>query len=78
MGAELYLQKTKRMGIKDATADIPGSFHVFGQCDPPVKIDYIFTNGIVCAAKIIPDAHPVGVWYSDHYALYTELHPKTQ
>lgn len=71
-----FLQQTKHMGMRDATENIPGTFHGFGVCDPPAKIDYIFSNGTRHSAKIIPDEHPNGVWYSDHYAVCAELQPK--
>ena len=68
-----FLSKTRQMGIRDATETLSGTFHGFGQCDPPVKIDYIFTNGNVLSAKTVSDPHPSGVWYSDHYAVCAEL-----
>ena len=73
-----FLQKTESMGVRDVTAEIPGTFHGFGQCDPPVKIDYIFSNGTTSSVKIVPDAHPNGVWYSDHYAVCAEIEPNNR
>lgn len=71
-----FLQKMAQMGMRDATETVSGTFHGFGVCDPPVKIDYIISNGTVLSAKKIPDPHPNGVWYSDHYAVCAELEPK--
>lgn len=68
-----FLKKIGRMGMRDATESITETFHAFGQCKPPLKIDYIFTNGSVLSAKTVSDPHPRGVWYSDHYAVCAEL-----
>lgn len=73
---QAFLKQTQRMGVRDATAAIPGTFHGFGVCDPPIKIDYIFSNGETIFANIIPDEHPNGVWYSDHYAVCAEIEPR--
>ena len=44
----------------------------------PDLIDYIFSNGTASSIKIVPDAHPDGVWYSDHYAVCAEMEPKNR
>ena len=73
-----FLRRTVPMGIHDATEAVSGTFHGFGKCSPPVKIDYIFTNGTVVSAKTVADEHPDGVWYSDHYAVCAELETNNQ
>lgn len=52
----------------DATCDVTSDATV-SEADSPFKIDYIFTNAPSRAARVIPDTHPGGLYYSDHYAV---------
>ena len=51
--------------VVDATANIGGTFHAFGQCEP-FKIDYIFTDAQPLEAYALPDTPADGVYLSDH------------
>ena len=68
-----FLSDMKQMGVADVTQNVTASFHLFGQCVPAVKIDYILSNGVASDAKIADDPHADGIWYSDHYALCARL-----
>ena len=68
-----FVGRLGELGWRDATAGIPGTFHGFGGCNPPAKIDYIFTNATVLDAGTVADPHPDGAWYSDHYAVWADL-----
>lgn len=70
---QAFLSKIGPMGWKDATANIEATFHDFGRCDPPTKIDYIITNAQVLSSKITEDPRTDGGWYSDHNAVAAEL-----
>lgn len=63
--------------LKDLTANLPGTFHDFGQLDNPEKIDYIYGNNLI---KLV-DA---GLWtcdkesgfISDHFPAFVEISTK--
>lgn len=71
-----FLERMKPMGVRDVAEAAGGTLHDFGRCNPPIKIDYIFSNGEAGSVRIVPDEHPDGVWYSDHYAVCAELFAK--
>ena len=62
----------------DATEKLNGTFHGYGKCDPPIKIDYIFTD-LTCdtdRSMVIPDIPDEnGLYTSDHCAVsaYIEI-----
>lgn len=54
--------------VVDATALLGGTFHGYGTCNPPMKIDYIFTN-LPCdptESYAWEDVPENGVYLSDH------------
>ena len=57
--------------ITDATASLDGTFHNYGRCQPPSKIDYIFASEgfTVTEAHRVADEPVDGVYCSDHYAV---------
>ncbi len=59
--------------IKDATAEVGGTFHAWGKREP-IKIDYIFTTASyeTASAKKLTDTED-GVYLSDHYPVLTEI-----
>lgn len=64
---------TKTKAIKDATATLGGTFHNYGHCIPPLKIDYVFTNADtkVLEAVRVEDTPAAGTPYiSDHNPVY--------
>lgn len=61
--------------IKEATANIPYTFHNFGRLvgEERWKIDYIFTDAEPIEAYAIEDESVDGVYISDHYPVCAEI-----
>jgi len=53
------------LGLTDASAEIPATFHNFGQC-VPWKCDYIFSTRPSSECHVIEDIPVNGVYLSDH------------
>ncbi|MCM1441503.1 MAG: endonuclease/exonuclease/phosphatase family protein, partial [Roseburia sp.] len=64
-----FLKETEPFGMRDATADVGGTFHNFGRAASYSKIDYIFTDLPVLESHAVEDAPDAGVYYSDHLAV---------
>lgn len=59
--------------IVDVTSAIPSSFHWWGQLNPPIKVDYIFSN-MPCVDSHAIEDHPTdGVFISDHNPVVATL-----
>lgn len=54
--------------VIDATEQLGGTFHGFGKRNPPVKIDYIFTDMTCDPAEsfIVPNEPIDGIYITDH------------
>lgn len=66
------LTKNSFLPMVDATEKLSGTFHGYGKCNPPSKIDYIFTNSTCDIERSnliddIPDES--GLYTSDHCAV---------
>ena len=59
--------------LTEATADIPHTFHNYGQITEGYKIDYIYTNAEVCESYARDDGPVDGIWISDHYPVVAIL-----
>ena len=60
-------------GIVDVTAHIPHSFHWWGQLNPRIKIDYIFSNLPCAESHAVEDNPDDGVYISDHNPVVATL-----
>jgi len=63
----------KAREIIDATADMDGTFHAFGQLETPVKIDYIFTDAstkILESVRVDDQPKEGETYISDHNPIY--------
>ena len=60
-------------GWSDASAHTGGTFHGYGRCCPPSKIDYIFANCPFRESRVLDTVPENGVFDSDHYALMTTV-----
>lgn len=62
--------------LYEATENITYSFHNFGRCVPPIKIDYIYVSesleNAVKAVSLWEDEEN-GIWLSDHYPVAMEV-----
>ena len=58
----------KYLPIVDATIDVGATYHGYGRCKEPARIDYIFTNAECDPAEshIIEDVPVNGIYLSDH------------
>ena len=61
------------LGWADATEGLGGTFHRYGTCNPPIKIDYIYTNCPFAGSRVIETAPENGVYVSDHYVVTTTV-----
>lgn len=54
--------------LVDISADVGGTFHDYGRCEP-IKIDYIFADrSVKCiSCEAVRDRREDGLWLSDHY-----------
>ncbi len=59
-------------GLRDATANISGTFHSFHPEKPMIKIDYIWTDAPWEHSRALTDSEN-GVYLSDHYPVMTEI-----
>lgn len=60
-------------GWRDAANGVDGTYHDYGRCQPPTRIDYIFTNCGYENTHVPQKPERDGVFYSDHYAVVTDL-----
>ncbi len=60
-------------GIVDVTANIKDSFHWWGQLNPRIKIDYIFSNLPCAESHAVEDNPDDGVYISDHNPVVATL-----
>ena len=66
--------KWKKGRLQDMTKDSGGTFHGYGKCTAPYKIDYIFSTGTPTAPGYCAEDIPVeGVYISDHYPVFAEI-----
>ena len=66
--------KWRKGRLTDMTADSGPTFHGFGKCPNPYKIDYIFSNGTALAPGYCAEDKPAdGVYISDHYPVFAEI-----
>ena len=62
--------------LYEATETISYTFHNYGRCVPPIKIDYIFiSEDLKAAVKNVSlwEDEKNGIWLSDHYPVAMEL-----
>ena len=63
----------KAKAIVDATADMDGTFHAFGNLETPAKIDYIFTDAstkILESVRVDDQPKENETYISDHNPIY--------
>lgn len=58
------------LGGMNCTAHVGGTFHGYGNVNPPVQIDYIYSN-LLCSEGHRTDEPDDKGYYSDHYAVCT-------
>ena len=66
----------KECGLVDLTAHIPYSFHRFGKCEPPVKLDYFITDPDTASHvfAVTPWEKCInGIYLSDHNPIAMEI-----
>lgn len=63
----------KDLGLKDTTADLPGTFHNYGRRNPTYKCDYIFSTLACHESHIVEDIPVNGVYISDHNPVVSTL-----
>lgn len=68
-----FSEELSPLGWRDATEGTGETFHGFGQCTPPLKIDYIYTNCRTQNSRVLARQPIGGVYDSDHYAVVTDL-----
>lgn len=61
------------LGLHDATANLPGTFHNYGRRIPTFKCDYIFSTLSCCESHIVEDIPVNGVYISDHNPVVATL-----
>ncbi len=62
-----------RLKLKDATAELKGTFHGFRENAGGVKIDYIFTNLDYENSYVVNDIPVNGVFVSDHRPVCSDI-----
>jgi len=68
-----FTERLGQHGWSDATAELGGTFHDWGRCNPPIKIDYIYTNCRFHGSRVLESSPEDGVYDSDHYAVMTTV-----
>ncbi|MBQ8213467.1 MAG: endonuclease/exonuclease/phosphatase family protein [Clostridia bacterium] len=72
--AEIQLLLSEEsLGLSDATANIPGTFHNYGRRIPTFKCDYIFSTLSCIESHIVEDIPVNGVYISDHNPVVATL-----
>ena len=67
------LLSDESLGLSDATANLPGTFHNYGRRIPTYKCDYIFSTLSCLESHIVEDIPVNGVYISDHYPVVATL-----
>ena len=65
-----YIKENTELKLVEATAEIPGTWHEFGNLNPGLKIDYIFVSeGLADKVTSVGvwDDYKNGLYMSDHY-----------